>query len=576
MERDNLKRLVDVASTREKSEMLLKNVQVVNVFSHEIIRGNLAIDGGKFIGMGDHYEGIKEIDLDGKYIVPGLIDAHVHIESSSSSPLEFARAVLPHGVTTVVADPHEIANVLGLKGIQYMVEASKDLPLSCYYMLPSCVPATSFETAGANLTAKELETMIHSDRILGLGELMNYPGVINGDPGILDKVKMAHKAHKFIDGHGPVIKDEELNAYKIVGVRTDHECTTAEEMLNQIRVGMYIAMREGSACKDLLHLIGGVNVHNERRIMFCTDDRHPGDLVKKGSIDNNVRMAIATGVDPVTAIRMATLNTAECYQLDDRGAIAPGYKADFLVLNDLNTFDIEHTYVDGERIEEDWYKSITVAKEVRDLVTNSVNIKPMTEEDLQIKLTSNKVNVIRVLEGSIVTKHVKRAVDVKDGYFLYNRDLDIQPYYVIERHNGTGNIGKGFLENMSLHDGAIALTVSHDSHNLCVTADNTKDALIAINRVEQIGGGIVVVHKGEVVGEIALPIAGLMSEERIEHLSKQFDELYELTYTKLGINPDVKSIMTLSFMALPVIPELKLTDKGLFDVLKFKHIDINF
>lgn len=569
-------KLANASSGKIKADLVIKNAKVVNVFSHEIIEGRLAISQGRFVGIGKKYEGVEEIDAKGSYIVPGLIDAHVHIESSSSSPLEFARAVLPHGVTTVIADPHEIANVLGLKGVEYMLEASKDLPLTCYYMLPSCVPATSFETSGDILTADKLEKMIDNERILGLGELMNYPGVIAGVPEIMDKVMMAHRAHKFIDGHGPVIHDEELNAYKVVGVRTDHECTNSEEMINQIRAGMYIAMREGSACKDLNNLIGGVNNYNERRVMFCTDDRHPGDLVKYGSIDNNIRLAINAGVDPITAIRLGTLNPAECYHLDDRGAIAPGYKADFLIVDSLDEFIVKETFVAGTKIEDNWYEDIVISEEVRNLASNTINIKPVTEEDLLIPLKSNKINVIRVRKDSIVTKHVKRACDIENGFFKYNKDLDIQPYYVIERHHGTGNIGKGFLENFTLHDGAIALTISHDSHNLCVTADNSKDALIAINRIEEIGGGIVLVKHGEVIGEIALPIAGLMSERRIEDLADKFDELYALTYSELGVNPLIKTLMTLSFMSLPVIPEIKLTDKGLFDVMSFKHIDINF
>ncbi|XMB67117.1 adenine deaminase [Mycoplasmatota bacterium zrk1] len=568
-----IKRMIDTAAMRRTADLVLKNANVVNVFSHEIQHGDLAIDNGKFIGVGN-YKGNIEIDLKGKYVAPGLIDAHVHIESSSSTPIEFARAVLPRGTTTIVADPHEIANVLGLDGIHYMLKTSKDLPLKCYFMLPSCVPATSFESAGAFLDADELKKLIDHERILGLGELMNYPGVVSADEAIIEKIKMAKNAGKIIDGHGPVIKNEELNAYSIVGIRSDHECTSGSEMLNQIRTGMYIAIREGSACKDLVNLIGGVTPLNERRTMFCTDDRHPGDIVNYGHIDNNIRLAIKSGINPITAIRMGTLNAAECYNLKGIGAIAPGYKADFIIFDNLKDFNVLETYTDGKKVYDDWYKGISVSKELNSIVTKSINLKEMKEEDLKIRLNNERVNVIKVIPDSIVTEKVERIVDTQDGYFKYNPNIDIVQYYVIERHNSTGNIGKALIENFGLRNGAIASTISHDSHNLSVISDNTHDAFVAIKEIERIGGGIAIVQNGEVIGSVSLPIAGLMSNEKMEILSEKFKNLYFLTYKKLNINPRIKSLMTLSFMALPVIPEIKLTDLGLFDVLKFKHIGI--
>ncbi|QVK20803.1 adenine deaminase [Mycoplasmatota bacterium] len=568
-----IKRMIDTAAMRRTADLVLKNANVVNVFSHEIQHGDLAIDNGKFIGVGN-YKGNIEIDLKGKYVAPGLIDAHVHIESSSSTPIEFARAVLPRGTTTIVADPHEIANVLGLDGIHYMLKTSKDLPLKCYFMLPSCVPATSFESAGAFLDANELKKLIDHERILGLGELMNYPGVVSADEAIIEKIRMAKNAGKIIDGHGPVIKNEELNAYSIVGIRSDHECTSGSEMLNQIRTGMYIAIREGSACKDLVNLIGGVTPSNERRTMFCTDDRHPGDIVNYGHIDNNIRLAIKSGINPITAIRMGTLNAAECYNLKGIGAIAPGYKADFIIFDNLKDFNVLETYADGKKVYDDWYKGISVSKELNSIVTKSINLKEMKEKDLKIRLNSEKVNVIKVIPDSIVTEKVERIVDTQDGYFKYNPNIDIVQYYVIERHNSTGNIGKALIENFGLRNGAIASTISHDSHNLSVISDNTHDAFVAIKEIERIGGGIAIVQNGEVIGSVSLPIAGLMSNEKMEILSEKFKNLYFLTYKKLNINPRIKSLMTLSFMALPVIPEIKLTDLGLFDVLKFKHIGI--
>lgn len=563
--------MIDSAAMRRKADLVFKNGKIVNVFSHEILEGNLAIDNGKFIGIGN-YEGEVEIDLEGKYVAPGLIDGHVHIESASTTPLEFARAILPRGTTTVVADPHEIANVLGMDGIKYMLEASKDLPLKCYFMLPSCVPATSFETSGAILGADELSELIDHERILGLGELMNYPGVVAADEGIIKKVEMAKEAGKFIDGHGPVIKNEELNAYSIVGIRSDHECTSGVEMLNQIRTGMYIAIREGSACKDLLNLIGGVTPQNERRTLFCTDDRHPGDIMNIGHIDNNVRLAIQSGVDPITAIRMATLNTAECYHLMGKGAIAPGYDANFIIVDNLEDFNVLETYVDGKRIEDDWHKDIVIPKEVTELATNSINVAQVTEEDFKIPLSNEEVHVIKLIPDQIVTEKVKRTVTIEDGFF--KRTDDVLHFYVVERHTASGRIGKGLIEGFGIKDGAVALTIAHDSHNIGIISTNEHNAYVALEEVKRIGGGAVVVKEGKVIGSTPLSIAGLMSEDKMEDVSKNLRHMYHLTYDELGVDRSIKTLMTQSFMALPVIPELKLTDLGLFDVLQFKHIPI--
>ncbi len=568
-----IKRLIDTAAMRRTADLVIKNAKIVNVFSHEVLEGDLAIDNGKFIGIGN-YKGVKEIDADGKYVVPGLIDGHVHIESSSSTPLEFARAVLPRGTTTIVSDPHEIANVLGLDGIKYMLEASKDLPLECYFLLPSCVPATPFETSGAVLDSEKLSELIDHERILGLGELMNYPGVIAADDEIIKKIELAKSRGKLIDGHGPVIKNEELNAYSIVGIRSDHECTNSTEMLNQVRAGMYIAVREGSACKDLLNLIKGVTPNNERRMIFCSDDKHPIDIVNVGHIDNNIRLAIQAGVDPITAIRMATLNAAECFNLRDIGAIAPGYKANFIFVDDLKKFNVLETYVEGKKVCDDWHKDVVISEETKSIVKSTVKIGLVTEEDFRIPLNNNKVNVIKVVPGSVVTEKSIRTVDVVDGFFKHDSLVDVVPLYVVERHFGTGNIGRGFIENYKIKNGAIAMTISHDSHNICIVSDNTKDAYMALKEIEKIGGGIVLVHEGNVIGSVPLPIAGLMSDESMEVVSKELSQLYDLSYDVLKVNPEIKSLMALSFMALPVIPDLKLTDLGLFDVIKFKHIDL--
>jgi adenine deaminase len=571
MKRGKTKKLIQVATGREKADLVIENCNVVNVFSQEIIYGKLAISDGVFIGVGD-YEGEEVIDGEGKYIVPGLIDSHVHIESSMGSPYQFARAVIPRGTTTVISDCHEIANVKGLKGIKYMIKASENLPLDVYIMLPSCVPATNFETSGAILEAEDLEDLIQHERVLGLGELMNYQGVVFTDEGIMKKLELTDKYHKVVDGHGPVIKEKELNAYSLAGVKTDHECMNHKEVLDRLRNGIYIAVREGSAAKNLLDLVGSVNPFNERRFTFCTDDRHPKDILQDGHIDNNVRLAIRGGTSPITAIRMATLNSAECYGLKNLGAIAPGYIADFIIVDNLTDFNVLKTFKKGNQIKEDWYTSIKEDKNLLESVSNSVNIKDFTEDDLKIKLTSNYAKVIKIMDHSLFTENVTREVYMdKNGYYEYNEKVDILPIYVFERHKGTGNIGKGLIEGYGLKDGAIASTIAHDSHNLIVIGNNSANVKIAVEKITEIGGGLVVVKDGEVKGYLSLDIAGIMSSQDLETVSKGHEKLNKIAVEELGISETVNAFMTLAFMALPVIPKLKITDQGLFDVIKFQH-----
>jgi adenine deaminase len=571
MKRGKTKKLIQVATGREKADLVIENCNVVNVFSQEIIYGKLAISDGVFIGVGD-YEGEEVIDGEGKYIVPGLIDSHVHIESSMGSPYQFARAVIPRGTTTVISDCHEIANVKGLKGIKYMIKASENLPLDVYIMLPSCVPATNFETSGAILEAEDLEELIQHERVLGLGELMNYQGVVFTDEGIMKKLELTDKYHKVVDGHGPVIKEKELNAYSLAGVKTDHECMNHKEVLDRLRNGIYIAVREGSAAKNLLDLVGSVNPFNERRFTFCTDDRHPKDILQDGHIDNNVRLAIRGGTSPITAIRMATLNSAECYGLKNLGAIAPGYIADFIIVDNLTDFNVLKTFKKGKQIKEDWYTSIKEDKNLLESVSNSVNIKDFTEDDLKIKLTSNYAKVIKIMDHSLFTENITREVHMdKNGYYKHNEKVDILPIYVFERHKGTGNIGKGLIEGYGLKDGAIASTIAHDSHNLIVIGNNPANVKIAVEKIIEIGGGLVVVKDGQVKGYLSLDIAGIMSSQDLETVSKGHEKLNKIAVEELGINETVNAFMTLAFMALPVIPKLKITDQGLFDVIKFQH-----
>jgi adenine deaminase len=568
------KNLIQTATGRKKADLVIENCNVINVFSQEIIYGKLAISDGVFIGIGD-YEGEEVIDGEGKYIVPGLIDSHVHIESSMGSPYQFARAVLPRGTTTVISDCHEIANVKGLSGIKYMIESSKNLPLDVYFMLPSCVPATAFETSGATLEAEDLKELMQHERVLGLGELMNYQGVVFTDDGILKKLELTDDYHKIVDGHGPIIKEKELNAYSLAGVKTDHECSNHKEVLDRLRNGIYVAIREGSAAKNLLDLVGAVNSFNERRFTFCTDDRHPKDILKEGHIDNNIRLAIRGGVSPITAIRMATLNSAECYDLKKLGAIAPGYIADFIIVDNLTDFNVLKTFKKGKQVRDDWYKHTKEDKKLLETVSNSVNIKDFSKDDLKIKLTSNTAKVIKIMDHSLFTENVTRNVKVDDnGYYIHDKAEDILPIYVFERHNGTGNIGKGLIEGYGLKNGAIASTIAHDSHNLIVIGDSPDNVKIAVQKIIEIGGGLVIVVDGEVKGYLPLDIAGIMSSEDLETVSKGHEKLNKIAMEQLKISESVNAFMTLAFMALPVIPELKITDKGLFDVIKFKHTEV--
>lgn len=567
------KRRVELAAGRDKVELLLKNCRIVNVFSHSIVEGNLAIDSGKIIGIGD-YEANRIIDMQGKYVAPGLIDSHEHMESSLVTPEQLARVIVPKGTTTIVADPHEIANVCGLKGIQFMIEATRNIPLNVFFMMPSCVPSTKFETSGSILKAKDIEGLMGENIVLGLGELMDYPGVISGDEDVIEKVLLADR--KIIDGHSPLVSGKDLNAYIINGVKTDHECTNVKEMEEKLSLGMYIAIREGSASRDLETLIGGVSEKTERRITFCIDDKHPGEILTEGHIDYNVRKAIALGIEPISAIQMATLNTAECYHLRDIGAIAPGYDADLIVLNDLQKFDILQVYKKGVLVAENGKALFQVEKPDISAVVDTVTIGEINASDLEIRMKSDIARVIRMNPKSLHTESVIRKVSVDEkGRFIANKYIDIVKMAVIERHGKSGTIGLGLIENFKMKGGAIATTIAHDSHNLIVLGDNDEDMLLAIDKIRDIQGGIVVTAGGKVRDCLPLPVAGLMSDEPMEVVAKKIADITRIIYKELGANRDTDPLMTLSFLALPVIPEVKVTDMGLFDVNTMSFIDIN-
>ena len=565
-------RIIGISKGEEKAELVLKNANVINVFTNEIIEADVAVYQGRIVGIGD-YEGEEEIDLNGKYLAPGFVDSHVHIESSMVTPGQFAKAIVPRGVTSVITDPHEIANVKGIEGIKYMLDESEDLPLDVYVMVSSCVPSTPFENAGAVLEAEDLEELKEHERVLGLGEMMNYPGVINKDEKVLKKLDLF--SDMIIDGHGPLISGKELNAYVASGVKTEHECSTKEEMLDRLRLGMYIHIREGSAARNLKELIQVVDKDNLRRCIFCTDDKNPSDLLKDGSIDHNIRLAIKEGIDPIDCVKMASLNAAEAYGLKGKGAIAPGYVADMVVIDNLEDFNVVKVFKEGRLVAEDNKPLFSVPTKDNASMKNTVNIKKVELEDLKIPIKGDRVNVIKLLPHSIITEKAVRDaenVTVEDGYFVKAENL--LKVAVIERHNRTGNIGLGLVEDFGLENGAIASTVAHDSHNLIVIGDNDEDMLLAIEELERVGGGLTMVSEGRVLDTLPLTIAGLMSEETLEVVDEKLHAMIELAYNKLKVNRDLDPFMTLSFIALPVIPEIKLTDLGLFDVEEFKFIQL--
>lgn len=572
MQIEKMMKRAALARGDRECEIVMTNCQVINVFNGQITRANIGIDGGKIIGVGD-YKGKEIIDLQGFFVAPGLIDAHMHMESTLVAPDQMARILLARGTTTVVADPHEIANVCGLDGIEYMIAATEKTPLNGFFMLPSCVPATPFENAGAILDRHALSPLLNHPKVLGLGEMMNFPGVINGDLDMIEKLDMADRM--MVDGHGPGLTGKALNAYVINGIRTEHECTTLEEMAERIGIGMYIAIREGSAAKNLDVLIHGVNEVTKSQCLFCTDDKHPEDILKEGHIDYNVRLAIQKGLSPITAIQMATINPARCYRLRDIGAIAPGYDADLIVFESLETFQISSVYKKGILVAKDHCALFEPIQVSCEKVLNTVKIPEIEPGQFTLKLTSDLVNVIRITPGTIVTEAVVRRVyqDVH-GNFESNPLIDVVKIAVLERHGKTANIGIGLVENFQLKGGAIATTISHDSHNIIVVGDSDRDMALAVNRLRVIQGGIVIVKNGVVLGDLALPIAGLMSELPMEVVSRQLKTLRDFAYQELNIAPRLEPFMTLSFLALPVIPALKITDRGLFDVNLFDWIPV--
>ena len=573
MKKEELKKLILTASGARKADTVIKNCKVVNVFSGKIIEGDIALCGDQIAGVGE-YEGEVEIDAEGRYAAPGFIDSHIHIESSYLSPEELGMLLIPHGGTTIIADPHEIVNVLGIPGLDYMMKAAENTKLDIKYMLPSCVPATPFEHAGAVIDAEDMEDPILRDNILGLGEFMNFPGVVNADDATLDKLMVAKDAGKLIDGHSPGITGKALNAYCAARIRADHECDTIQDFEERLDNGMYVMLRQGSACKNLKSLLPAVTPENSRRVIFCSDDRQPKTILEEGHLDNHLRLCVEEGLDPVTAIRMATLNAAECFGLDDRGAIAPGYRADIVLLDDLKDFKADKVWVAGELTADQGKYLPEVIKEDITPVMGSVHLKDFSAEKFKMNLKGNRVHTIEIQPGGVVTKKSVDEIQVKNGEFVFDPGQDIVKVAVVERHQLTGNVACGFLKGYGIKEGAVALSVAHDSHNIIVVGVSDEEMAFAVEALKEQSGGVVLVKDGKVIESMPMPIAGLMSDQSAEWVDAKLTALHEKAYEVLGVNDDVEPVMTLCFMSLAVIPELKLTDEGLFDVTKFAFIDV--
>ena len=577
MDKATARHIIDASMGRTKADLVIRNAMVVDVFNCRSFLSDVYIKDGRFIGFDGDRTAEREIDAEGKYMVPGFIDSHCHIESSHLSPSEFSNAILPSGTTSVVADPHEICNVSGLDAMHYMLKSAENAVLNINFMFPSCVPATFFEHSGAVLTAKEVETVIDNPKILGLGEMMNYPGVVAADDSILDKLDTCWKRGKIIDGHIPSISGQGLDAYLSTLISTDHECETPEELVEKTGKGMYVLLRQGTVCKNVEALVPGINENNWRRCLFCTDDRQPQSILREGHLSYGVNLAIKAGLDPYRAIACATINASDCYGLKESGAIAPGRFADFFLTERIDEIKPISVFVSGEKVAENGKILKRSPHVVPEKVEGAVRVKDLSLSLFSLPLTSDRARVIRILPGGVVTAKDEAVVKRDErGEWVHEKDKDILKITVIERHNNTGYHASALISGYGLKHGAIASTIAHDSHNIIVIGDNDEDMLLAVESLKEKGGGITLVMDNKELSYHRLEIAGLMTDESVESVVECLDELHRVVEEEMGgVNREIDPFMTLCFMALPVIPAYKITDCGLFDVTEFKFVDVS-
>lgn len=556
-------RIIAVAAGREKADLVLKNAKYLNVFSNEFLCGDIAVANGLIAGVGK-YDGKTEIDVSGKLVLPGFIDAHIHLESSMVTPAEFAKAVVAHGTTTVITDPHEITNVMGIDGVEYMIQASQNLPIDVHFMMPSCVPATEIDESGAELDCKDIDLYLDNKKVLGLAEMMNYVGVINGDKNVLSKIVTSQAHHKKIDGHAPELSGNDLNAYIAAGVYSDHECSTFENALEKLRKGQFIMIREGTAAHNLKALMPLLTQQYYSRCMFATDDKHPSDLLYGGHIDYIVKQALKNGADPIVALKTATHHAARYFLLNNKGAIASGYLADIVVVDNLEDFNVETVFKRGKLVFDGEVKDFsapTVDEELAEKCFDTFHLNSVTPSSFKV---DGKLGLIGLVGGELLTRNLGTAdkIDVEN---------DILKIACIERHKGTNHIGVGYVKGYSLKSGAVATSVAHDSHNIITVGCNDDDIAVAVNAIKDSKGGIAVVENGKIKALLELPIAGLMSDEPLTTVNEKLENAKSSAY-ELGADKSIDPFMTLSFLSLPVIPSLRITTKGVFDAENWKML----
>lgn len=556
-------RIIAVAAGREKADLVLKNAKYLNVFSNEFLCGDIAVANGLIAGVGK-YDGKTEIDVSGKLVLPGFIDAHIHLESSMVTPAEFAKAVVAHGTTTVITDPHEITNVMGIDGVEYMIQASQNLPIDVHFMMPSCVPATEIDESGAELDCKDIDLYLDNKKVLGLAEMMNYVGVINGDKNVLSKIVTSQAHHKKIDGHAPELSGNDLNAYIAAGVYSDHECSTFENALEKLRKGQFIMIREGTAAHNLKALMPLLTQQYYSRCMFATDDKHPSDLLYGGHIDYIVKQALKNGADPIVALKTATHHAARYFLLNNKGAIASGYLADIVVVDNLEDFNVETVFKCGKLVFDGEVKDFsapTVDEKLAEKCFDTFHLDSVTPSSFKV---DGKLGLIGLVGGELLTHNLGTAdkIDVEN---------DILKIACIERHKGTNHIGVGYVKGYSLKSGAVATSVAHDSHNIITVGCNDDDIAVAVNAIKDSKGGIAVVENGKIKALLELPIAGLMSDEPLTTVNEKLENAKSSAY-ELGVDKSIDPFMTLSFLSLPVIPSLRITTKGVFDAENWKML----